>query len=475
MRKLFLFTLLALITFVSFADESKKSATITGKLCDYKGSGYLFVMDSNKNTDTVKVDANGRFQHEIACNAIDSRYLVLDYLGKNKAFIDLYITPGAKTDVQLSGEFKEVEFLGEKKVRYIVTPTFSGDNARECDYINIPPYFDYYYVNEDGSPVTYKEFTKQVKARQDFLKSKLDGCSEVFRNETLKKIEGMQEQYLIVFARRSKYDAKYNASKDPDFVKEVSKININDESLFKSSGKSNLIPDYIWYDLVLAHPEYYEGKPYIEREMLYLKEKVSNAKVREYISDNSVSSYMVVGDCDGLIDAFPLYKELSGKSEKYKDNEKVFNSLRKLLPGVMATDFEMQDPNGNTVHFLDVVGKGKVTYIDFWATWCGPCCAEIPYVEKLVEYYKGNDKIEMLSISLDNNKKAWLSKLEQDKPTWRQYIIPTAFNSSFAKEYNIRAIPRFMIFDKDGKIVTINAKLPSAKNIIEVLDGIINK
>lgn len=475
MRKLFLFTLLALITFVSFADELKKSATITGKLCDYKGSGYLFVMDSHKNTDTVKVDANGRFQHEIACNAIDSRHLVLDYLGKNKAFIDLYITPGAKTDVQLSGEFKEVEFFGEKEVKYVVTPVFSGDNARECDYINIPPYYDYYYVNKDGSPVTYKEFTKQVKARQDFLKSKLDGCSEVFRNETLKEIEGMQEQYLFAFARRSLYDAKNNASKDPDFVKEVSKIDVNDEALCENSGMSNQIEDYIWYDLTLAHPEYYEGKPYIEREMLYLKEKVSNAKVREYISDNTIDFYMVAGDCDGLIDAFPLYKELSGKSEKYKDNEKVFNSLRKLLPGVMATDFEMQDPNGNTVHFLDVVGKGKVTYIDFWATWCGPCCAEIPYVEKLVEHYKGNDKIEMLSISLDNNKKAWLSKLEQDKPTWRQYIIPTAFDSSFAKEYNIRAIPRFMIFDKDGKIVTINAERPSAKNIIEVLDGIINK
>ena len=96
-------------------------------------------------------------------------------------------------------------------------------------------------------------------------------------------------------------------------------------------------------------------------------------------------------------------------------------------------------------------------------------------MEKLVEHYKNNEKIEMLSISLDNNKKAWLSKLEQDKPNWRQYIIPEAFNSAFAKEYNIRAIPRFMIFDKEGKIVTINAERPSAKNIIEILDGIINK
>jgi len=475
MKKIFLLALVAVMTLMSFSDDQKRSAIITGKLCNYKDSGYLFVMDSHKNCDTVAVDAQGNFRHEISCEDNDSRYLVLDYLDKNGTYINLYISPGAKTNIDLSGEFKEVDFLGEKEERYIVTPIFTGDNAKECDYINIPPYFKYYYIHKDGSPVTYKEFTKQIQERQEFLKSKLDGCSEEFKNEALKQINSIPQQYLFVFARRSMHDAKYNASKDEDFVKEVAKIDINDDKLCENTGMSSLIADYIWYDLNIAHPDYYADKSYIERKMMYLKERVDNPKVREIVSDNEVSLYMVGGDCDGLVDAFPLYREISGKSKLFKENERAFNSLRKLLPGVMATDFEMQDSNGNTVHFLDVVGKGKITYIDFWATWCGPCCGEIPYVEKLVEHYKNNGEIEMISISLDNNRKAWLSKLEQDKPDWRQFIIPGAFKSDFAKEYNIRAIPRFMIFDKEGKIVTINAQRPSDKNIIEILDGIINK
>lgn len=115
--------------------------------------------------------------------------------------------------------------------------------------------------------------------------------------------------------------------------------------------------------------------------------------------------------------------------------------------------------------------QGKVTYIDFWATWCGPCCAEIPFVEKLVEKYKDNPKIEFLSISLDKDVKKWHEKLDRDKPSWRQYVIPENFKSDFAVEYNITAIPRFMMFDGEGRIITINAERPSAPNIEDVING----
>ena len=62
-------------------------------------------------------------------------------------------------------------------------------------------------------------------------------------------------------------------------------------------------------------------------------------------------------------------------------------------------------------------------------------------------------------------------KLDRDKPTWRQYVIPDNFESAFAKEYNITAIPRFMVFDGEGRIITINAERPSAPNIVQVIDG----
>ena len=92
----------------------------------------------------------------------------------------------------------------------------------------------------------------------------------------------------------------------------------------------------------------------------------------------------------------------------------------KLKKGSVAADFTMTDKNGKVVSLKDL--RGKAVYIDCWATWCGPCCMEIPYMERLYEHYKNNKDIELISISLDTNKNKWLNKLKEDKPKWHQFI-----------------------------------------------------
>lgn len=180
-------------------------------------------------------------------------------------------------------------------------------------------------------------------------------------------------------------------------------------------------------------------------------------------------------ECDDrLRESWQIYSRLSGRSESFKKNERLYATLSQLGPGTEAADFEMQDTEGRTVRFWDVIKRGKITYIDFWATWCGPCCAEIPFVEKLVEKYKGNEKIQFVSISLDDKLDKWHEKLNRDKPTWEQYVIPENFDSKFAREYNIRAIPRFMVFDGKGRIISTNANRPSSPEIENTLNQLIH-
>ncbi len=182
-----------------------------------------------------------------------------------------------------------------------------------------------------------------------------------------------------------------------------------------------------------------------------------------------------VGGDPNLVEMFSTYKSITTNTAAVEELTPIYNSLTELGPGVMAMNFETQDVNGNTVNFLDVIGQGKVTYIDFWATWCGPCCMEIPYLEKLVEKYKDNENLEFISVSLDAKVEKWHAKLDNDKPSWRQYIIPDNFNSDFAKKYNITAIPRFMVFGKDGKIIDISAMRPSSEEIDEYLGDCLSK
>lgn len=138
--------------------------------------------------------------------------------------------------------------------------------------------------------------------------------------------------------------------------------------------------------------------------------------------------------------------------------------LKGVKPGVPAIDCELTDPQDQTSHLSDLFGK--VIYLDVWATWCGPCCAEIPYLEKLVAHFEGDNRIEFVSVTVDKDKDAWLKKLEADKPAWKQYRC-----TDFCTLYGIGGIPRFILIGKDGKLIDPNAPRPSDKNIIEYLKG----
>lgn len=139
-------------------------------------------------------------------------------------------------------------------------------------------------------------------------------------------------------------------------------------------------------------------------------------------------------------------------------------ALKGALPGMPAIDCELTDPQGKTLRLNDILGK-SVVYIDVWATWCGPCCAEIPYLEKLVEHFKNDNRIRFVSITVDQNKDAWLKKLATDKPAWAQYRC-----QNFCDLYGISGIPRFMLIGRDGKLIEPNAPRPSDENIISFIE-----
>lgn len=127
-------------------------------------------------------------------------------------------------------------------------------------------------------------------------------------------------------------------------------------------------------------------------------------------------------------------------------------------------------PDG-TKQNLSSLFDGKIVYIDLWATWCGPCCREIPFLEKVVEQYKDNDNVKFISISCDQDKEAWLKKLAKDNPTWPQYIFDEKSGNEFMKAMHANGIPRFFLIGRDGKFILVNATRPSNPKMIEELNA----
>lgn len=150
-------------------------------------------------------------------------------------------------------------------------------------------------------------------------------------------------------------------------------------------------------------------------------------------------------------------------------------ALKKTRAGKMAPEQTFNDIDGKSFRLSDF--RGKVLYIDVWATWCVPCKNEIPHFAKVAEHYKDNPNIQLISISTDRERdhEKWRKMIADEKPAWPQFVMKDAEHEKFAADFNIRFIPRFIIINADGTIQNADAPRPSDKDIIRTLDEIIAK
>ncbi|WP_142785818.1 TlpA disulfide reductase family protein [Changchengzhania lutea] len=136
--------------------------------------------------------------------------------------------------------------------------------------------------------------------------------------------------------------------------------------------------------------------------------------------------------------------------------------------GKIAPNFEAFTPEGNRLSLNDI--KGKVTIIDFWASWCGPCRRENPNVVKM--YNKYHDKgLEIIGVSLDRNghRDRWIDAIEKDKLTWHHISNLEHWNDPIAKMYNVTGIPATFILNTEGKIIAKNLRGEALENKVAEL------
>lgn len=176
------------------------------------------------------------------------------------------------------------------------------------------------------------------------------------------------------------------------------------------------------------------------------------------------------------------YKDYKEASDKFKHmiitpSQKqraatILNNMAQLAEGDQGFNFEFLDNKGNLVQFDDL--KGKVLLVDVWATWCGPCKAEIPSLKKIEKDYEGTD-LQVVSISLDEekDKEKWLKMIQDDNLGGIQ-LFASGWGD-FSNYYKIRGIPRFMLFDRSGKIITIDSPRPSNPILRSLLDKALAK
>ena len=169
---------------------------------------------------------------------------------------------------------------------------------------------------------------------------------------------------------------------------------------------------------------------------------------------------------------YSLLMETSTDEEFKSKITAKYEKISPLTKGNVSPTFNYPDKEGKEVSLEDL--KGKYVYIDVWATWCGPCKREIPYLKQLTEEYAGKD-IEFVSISIDvvKDREKWLAMLDEKEMDGIQLFADNDWKSEFVQEYAIEGIPRFILIDKEGNIVSADESRPSDPALKQKFDKLL--
>ncbi|MDR1003992.1 MAG: AhpC/TSA family protein [Prevotellaceae bacterium] len=159
--------------------------------------------------------------------------------------------------------------------------------------------------------------------------------------------------------------------------------------------------------------------------------------------------YLDVSELEPLMPQIPADYNNDVAIQRIKSN---VEKMKKTAVGSKFSDFEMKTPDDKPIKLSDYAGKGKVVLVDFWASWCPPCRAEMPTLVKLYALYK-NKGFEIVGVSLDRTGDAWKKGIKDLNITWPQMSDLKYWNSEAAAIYAVSSIPHLMLIGKDGTII----------------------
>ena len=227
------------------------------------------------------------------------------------------------------------------------------------------------------------------------------------------------------------------------------------DSVMSIGKEINRIAEHI-YGNNLSQEEQQKGMEKIDKLNKRFAELV--VKTAEKNIDNEFGYFLLTYYPEELIDnntRAKLIKELPAEMRQrtaIKQMEQTINAAAKTAEGSTIKDFTQKTPDGTEISLMDEVKKHKVTVIDFWASWCGPCRQEMPFMMQM--YDKLHSKgLGIIGISLDNDKDAWVKGTEALGFTWPQMSDLKGWDNEIAQHFQVTSIPHTIVVDQKGTIL----------------------
>ncbi len=323
---------------------------------------------------------------------------------------------------------------------------FSGENANKNNFINSkemsgPVMGDFGLTEEE----IMEKLAEYQSANYAILESK--GFDEAFLAKEKQRIDYWVYGILWQYSQRREcsdavYDKMQSLVKEEEWLLQLSEYTnymCGTVSAFANRGKADT-----------------DAYTRTVNEMEYVVSNVKNQTIKEFLLGYFAISYVGEHGIDNADRLKELVEQNVTDPEILETFGVVYKSGAALAAGAPSPDFKMTDINGKEYTLADF--KGKVLYIDVWATWCGPCKEELPKLQALAESFKGTN-ICFVSMSIDKDKAAWEKMVKEQNLGGVQ--LYAGLESQFIADYKVNGIPRFILIDKEGKIVEADMTRPS--------------
>lgn len=290
------------------------------------------------------------------------------------------------------------------------------------------------------------------------------------REQELAKVQNVSTKFREYEQARIKADIVNSIGSMAVYYPMMRKMNRDSVPIFQAEFKKQAEPMMTQYGKGFINPDYLKLEVYasVVDDLMDKNDKSAAAtQIRDWLKASEIayqiqhmgSKAEVIakkGDVDDLVN--PGYRAAV---------QDTYNNLVKFGNGDKAVDFAAMTADGRKIKLSDL--QGKIIFVDIWATWCGPCIAELPYLEKLKEKYKDNKDLVFVSLSIDDNRAAWKEKLKSMNADGIQCIT----DRSSLNDYSVIDIPRTIVINKDFKITAMKGNLPSAKQTGKLLDDML--
>lgn len=428
---------------------------------DERVNDYTILAGKIKNAAIDKVtisDFKRTFNKDIP---LDNDGVFLDTIRDKTGLLSL--SDGENSLIIYAGNGNDLKIAFDKN-NFDSSLSITGKGAEICKYYNLKKQNENEFNKNKGEVFKLDEGGFKAKNQQlrNILTELINESSGI--PEDFKKKERRNIHYAYLTGLR-KY-ADYHGAVIGDRSFRVSDcFGIELDSLAYDNEEDFLFSDKYSY-LVRRHYEKQAAKlsrkDSLERGIASLK--VLSAIPSDIIRNELLfytANYLGFSHTKDVETFYSLFMSASTNEQHRNEITEMYNNFKNLAKGKPSPKFYNYENHVGGVSSLDDF-KGKFVYIDLWATWCGPCKAEIPYLKELEKKYHGKD-IVFVSISLDNKKgySVWKRMVVDKELRGVQLIADNSFDSQFVKAYLMQGIPRFILIDPDGSIFDPDAPRPS--------------